>query len=112
MAAENHFTFVKGEDIQINWTIYQDENQTSVQDISGWTFHYKVKRRDSDVSAALVTTVTSIVDAAGGSAQTTIAAAQMALLSGDYRASLWRTNAGGASCLSRDDFTVLDSTED
>lgn len=112
MPAANTFTFRKGEDVEIDWTIRESDSDTAaVADITGWTFSFKVKRKARDADPSLVTATTTIVDAANGEVKTTITAADLAMLAGDYQHSLWRTNAGSKACLSEGIFSVLDTVE-
>jgi hypothetical protein len=97
MAASVNFTFRKGEDIAIDWTILETKGG-SAADITGWTFSLKVKRNASDADPSLVTASHSITNAPAGNVTSTIAAAQTAALEGDYVYSLWRTNSGSVSC--------------
>lgn len=112
MAVELNFSgFTRGEDIQLDWTIVQP-GTTTAEDITGWTFDFKLKRNDKDTSASVVSSTTSIVMAAAGTAQTVIAAAQTLTLKGDYRYALWRTNNGAKACLVKGYFSVADSVHD
>lgn len=112
-AASNSFEFSKGEDVEIRWTIKESSAaDAAVMDITGWTFAMKVKRQDSDDDADIVIAPTlTITDAENGSLTAAFAAASMDLLEGDYRYSLWRTNAGSVSCLSKGFFSVVDTTQ-
>lgn len=114
MPATNNFSdFRKGEDIEIDFTIRVSSVPTSaVVDISGWTFDFKVKRRNSDLGASLITSTISILVAASGTLKIVIAAAQSALLTGDYRYALWRTNSGAEACLSEGFLSVVDTVRE
>jgi hypothetical protein len=114
MPATNHFQFVRGEDVEIDWTVYTGkEKNAPVKDITGETLVFKVKRTDDDDDPSLVTSSTTLgVDPTSGAAKTTIAAAEMASLEeGDYRCALWRTS-GSKACYSRGNFSVLGSVQD
>lgn len=114
MPATNSFPdFVRGEDCEIDFTIRQTAKADApVQDITGWTFSCKLKRKDEDPDPPVVSmTVTTLV-AVAGTLKATLTAALTAPLDGDYRYSLWRTNAGFASCLSQGVISFGDSTED
>lgn len=108
-----HVQFKKGQDAEINWTIREDEDESSsVQNVTGWTFSYKVKRRDSAADPSVVpNSTTVIVNAAAGTVKTTIPAADLLLLNGDYRHALWRTNNGAQSCLAEGNFSVSDTVQ-
>ena len=73
---------------------------------------YRLKRKEADTGASLAVTTTTILVAAAGTAKTVIASTVADTLDGDYRGSLWRTNAGAKACLSRDFFVIVDSTQD
>lgn len=112
MPAKNSFSFVKGEDAQINFTVREsDRASAAVVDITGWTFSFKVKRFDSDDDPSLVTATATATDPTNGVVTVTVPAADMEGLKGDYRHSLWRTNSGSKACLSRGPFSVVDSVE-
>lgn len=105
------FTFVKGEDAIIHWTIRTDPTGTTPEDITGWTFAFKVKRKDSDPDPSLITATPVIIDPLLGQVDVTIPSAQLATLKGDYKYSLWRTNIGAQACLSRGFFSVSDTVQ-
>lgn len=107
------FSFRRGEDIQIDWTEHLNSSPTSaIEDITGWTFDFKVKQRASDIGASLIVSTTTVVLAASGTFKTVIAAAQSALLQGDYQHALWRTNAGAEACLAEGIFSITDTVRD
>jgi hypothetical protein len=112
--AINNFVFCRGEDIAIEWSVGANSaSDAPAINVEGMTFEFKVKRTDSDPDPTLVATSTTIIDAVLGRIDTTIAAAQTADLEpGDYRCSLWRTNTGQRACLSRGNFSILDSVQD
>ncbi len=113
MPASPTFTFIKGEDVEIDWTQRVSDSETAaVVDITGWTFAFKLKRQDSDPDPSLVTGTTTIITAASGTFKTVIAAAEMDDLEGDYRYAVWRTNSGALACLASGFFSVGDSTQD
>jgi len=103
------FEFVKGEDAQIDWTIYTTSAETTAQDVTGWTFEMVIKRQSSDTGSTQVTTSTNIVSATAGTVSTTIASSVMDDLEGDYQFDFWRTNSGASTCLCMGTFSVLDS---
>jgi hypothetical protein len=110
--ASPSFEFVKGEDAQITWTVYTTEAKTAVQDITGWTFALKVKRKPNDADPSLITPTITIISAAAGTVKTVFAAADTASLNGDYTYSFWRTNAGSVTCLALGgNIAFLDSTQ-
>lgn len=112
MPAENTFVVDKGEDIQIDFTIRATDSDTGTAlDITGWSFSFKLKRRDSDADPSLVSATITTPDPTHGVVRVSIAAASLLTLEGDYRHSLWRTNAGYKRCLSRGPFSVVDSAE-
>lgn len=112
MPGSDSFAFVRGEDAQIDWTIYQTSALAAVQDITGYVFSFKVKRRDDDADPSLVTGTTTIVTAGSGTAKTVLGAAETAGLIGDYRYALWRTNSGSKACLARGPISFADSVQD
>ena len=113
MPVISHFAFVKGEDVQIDWTIRTEDSVTApVVDITGWTLSFKVKRSERDADPSLVTGTTTLVTPASGTAQTAIPSTEMATLYGDYKYALWRTNAGAKTCLAKGRFSVSDSVQD
>jgi len=107
--ASEAFEFVKGEDAQIDWTIYTSSAQTTAKDVTGWTFEMVIKRRASDTGSTQVASTTSIVSAAAGTVQTTITSADMDDLEGDYQFDFWRTNSGAMTCLCAGTFSVVDT---
>lgn len=112
MPATNHFGFKKGEDVEIDFTQRTGDSASDpVEDITGWTFSFKVKRTAADADPSLVTPVVSIVSAAAGTYKVVISAADLATLDGDYVYSCWRTNSGAKACLSEGFFSVVDTPE-
>lgn len=107
--ATDAFEFVKGEDVQIDWTVQTSETDTTAKNITGWTLDMMIKRRASDTGSSLVTTSTSLVIAASGTAATTIASADTDDLDGDYVYDLWRTDVGAKTCLSSGTISFIDS---
>jgi hypothetical protein len=104
------FLFVKGEDAQIDWTVQTSATNISPIDVTGWTFAFTVKRWDRDADPAVIAPTITVPDAINGTVAVAFSAASMDLLSGTYRYSFWRTNAGSKACLARGFFTVQDST--
>ncbi len=104
------FELVKGEDFEIDWTILSSSTGSAV-DITGYTFAFKVKRKDSDADPSLITPTITILVAASGTVKTVFAASGTVLLQGDYRYALWRTNSGSASCLAHGTFSVVDTVQ-
>lgn len=113
MAAYNAFTFKKGEDAQIDFTIRTGDAATDpVVDITGWTFSFKVKRRLEDADPSVVPTATvTIQSAAQGQVRVVVAASELQAMLGDYQHALWRTNVGAKRCLSDGPFSVTDTVE-
>jgi hypothetical protein len=110
--ATNSFEFRKGEDAEIDFTQRTGESDTDpVEDITGWTFSFKVKRTSADADPSVVTPTISIVTAAAGTYKVVISAADLALMDGDYVYSCWRTNSGAKACLSEGFFSVVDTPE-
>lgn len=107
--ATGAFEFVKGEDAQINWTIYTSSALAAAQDITGWTLEVIIKRKASDSGATQVTSTTSLVTAASGLAKTVLASADTASLDGDYDYDLWRTDSGSKTCLSSGTISFIDT---
>lgn len=106
------FSVVKGEDIEIDWTIYASAaDGAAVVDLTGWTFSFKLKRFASDADPSLATAVNTILVAAAGTVKTVLAAADTLLLEGTYQYSFWRTNSGSKACLSAGVFDVVDTPE-
>ncbi len=93
------FESIRGEDVTIIWTVWTDATCTTPQDITGYTFAHKVKRRDADADPSLITPTITILVAASGTVKSVFAGTDTLNLQGDYRYSLWRTNSGSMSCL-------------
>lgn len=108
--ATPNFQCVKGEDFEIDWTILASSTGAAL-DISGYTFAFKVKRRDADADPSLITPTITIQTAASGTVKAVFAAADTLLLAGDYRYAFWRTNTGSASCLASGIFSVKDTVQ-
>jgi hypothetical protein len=108
--ANPNFELMKGEDFEIDWTILTSSTGVAV-DISGYTFAFKVKRRDSDADPSLITPSVTIQVAGSGTVSTIFAAADTLLLQGDYRYAFWRTNAGSVSCLASGILSVKDTVQ-
>lgn len=110
---ETSFTVAKGEDRTIDWTITDDGTaEGDPMDITGWTFSCKVKRNDADPDPEVCAGTCVITNAMGGVVRASFASADLDAMEGDYRYSLWRTNAGAKKMLEQGFFSVLDSTED
>jgi len=111
LRATPSFECVRGEDYEIDWTVWTDDTCTTARDITGYTFAFKVKRKDSDADPSLITPTITILVAASGTVKAVFAAADTLLLQGDYRYAFWRTNSGSASCLASGIFSVLDTVQ-
>jgi len=112
MPAANSFEFRKGEDVDVDFVIRESDSATAaVRDITGWTFSFKVKRRDSDADPSVVTPTITVTDAVNGAVKVVIASADLDAMFGDYRHAFWRTNTGAKSCLSEGLFSVVDTVE-
>jgi hypothetical protein len=112
MPASNHFEFRKGEDVEIDFTQRVSDSATAAaEDITGWTFAFKVKRKLADADPSLVTPTITILDPTAGTYKVVITAADMSALKGDYWHSCWRTNAGAKACVSEGLFSVLDTVQ-
>jgi hypothetical protein len=107
--ATDAFEFVKGEDVQINWTVQTSSTDTSAKNITGWTLAMMIKRKASDTGVTQVTTSTSVTVGSSGTAATTIVSADTDDLDGDYVYDLWRTDAGALTCLSSGTISFIDS---
>jgi hypothetical protein len=85
-----------GEDVLIHETVYQT-NQTTIQDVTGYTFTFIISKAD----AAVLTLTPAIVVAASGTVDVTITAAQTTALAntGQYEYHFKRTNAGYVTIL-------------
>lgn len=105
------FECMKGEDFEIDWTIYTSSAQTTAANINGYTFAFKVKRKDSDADPSVITPTITILVAALGTVKCVFAAADTALLDGDYRYAFWRTNSGSATCQASGHFAVKDTVQ-
>lgn len=107
--ATDAFEFVKGEDVQINWTVQTSETDSTAKNITGWTLEMIIKRKASTSGASEVTTDTQLATPASGTATTTIASADTQALDGDYVYDLWRTDSGARTCLSSGTISFIDS---
>lgn len=108
MAAGNAFDFYQREDIQLNLTAtVADEDGAASEAITGWTLEFRLGRSNSTTEPAVYAdAVITVTDAAAGTVSVVIPSAASALLLGDYRHSLWRTNSGALTCLSVGAFSV------
>ncbi len=105
------FECIRGEDFEIDWTIWTTSACTVARDITGYTFALKVKRRDADADPSLITPTITILVAASGTVKAVFAAADTLLLQGDYRYAFWRTNSGSLSCLASGILSVKDTVQ-
>lgn len=91
--------FFTNADYQINCRIYQDD-ETTAQDITGWSFSWFLKKRtrDDDANAVIAKTTgsgVSIIDAVTGYVRVTISDDDTdGLRAGTYVHELKRTGAG------------------
>lgn len=112
MVSEETFVFAKGQDWVIDWTVRaSDSDGAAVVNITGWTFAFKVKRHDADADPSLVTATITLTDAANGAVRTSGSAAELSVMSGDYRFCLWRTNAGAQVPIRTGFFSVVDTVQ-
>jgi hypothetical protein len=108
MPAEVNFTFQRGEDVAIAWTILKSQGG-AVEDITGWTFALALKRQKHDPDA-VATATHQITDGPAGKVTSSIAAASTATLEGEYAYSLWRTDVGAESCQAKGTISFQDTT--
>ena len=103
MPATADFTFQRGEDVAITWTI-KESAAGAARDITGWTFALGLKRYRHEASP-LHEMDWEITNAGNGTVRTTLANEISETLEGDYVYSLWRTDDGFASCQARGTIT-------
>lgn len=109
MPMHNRFRWVRGEDVQITYTIHETPEQNSpVVDLTGWLLSFKIKRKHNDPDPAIISAVAVVTDAAAGKLSVTYSVQS---LRGDYHHSLWRTNPGAKSCLDDGITSISDSSE-
>lgn len=106
MAAHNDFSWFRGEDILLTFTM------SPVTNIAGWTISLAVKSTLYD-AATVLTLVGTIADAAGGIFTVPISAAQntTTLSSGDYAYAAQRTDSGSVAVLSEGSIKVKPSAK-
>lgn len=103
------FEFIKGEDVQIDWTIYTDAAQTTPATITGWGLALVIKRRSSDAGETQIAATSAVVSGAGGTALSSIDAADSVLADGDYDFDFWRTDTGSKTCLASGTIAFIDT---
>jgi hypothetical protein len=103
MPAEVNFTFLRGEDVAITWTI-RESATGAARDITGWTFALPLKQHPYDVIPA-ESAMHEITNAAAGQVRSTLAASVTEDLEGKYAYRLWRMDEGFVSCQARGTIT-------
>lgn len=106
MATHNDFTWFRGEDVLVTFTM------VPVTDITGWTISAKVKGAPVDATALLTISCT-VTNAAAGVFTLAVSAAQntTTLSGGSYAYSATRTDSGSMAILSEGSIQVKPSAQ-
>lgn len=86
-----------GEDQIFEWTVYEDDDRT-IQDISGWSIQFRLARAPGQTS--VLTKTAALVDPGNGVCDVSVTAAESSALPPfDYYYQLWRLNPGFVSVI-------------